>query len=245
MTNKPTYRGHGTKLLDCLSVLSLIVSLAVISKADDHEASIKAFQNGINYLQDEKGCRSIPYSDLQDSCERKQNEVNKMCKDSGPWKCEDVDPKKTQQKIETLKRDRDTLKEKKEGLERKKSSLTDDKDKRENAEQIKKVDDKLYELKRTQGELEKEVNDSTQKVNDRMYVGKTCRDARQSVMEVFRDAKSRANSEHGADIEPLAKQLIAGWEKSEPGHDQAIEEAKNGIEKCDKVLYEIGHLGSF
>jgi hypothetical protein len=245
LRNSPIYGRHRNALLGCLSVISLLLALALVSRADDHEARVKAFQNAINYMQDNKGCLSIPYSDLQDSCQRKQSEVNKFCKDSGPWKCEDVDPKTTQRKIETLKTDRDALKTKKEELERKRSSLTDDKDKRENEEKIKEIDDKLYELKRTQGELEKEVSDSTKMVNDRMYVGKTCRDARQSVMEVFKDAKSRANSEHEADIEPLAKQLIAGWEKQEPGHDKAIDEVKNGIEKCDKVLYEIGHLGSF
>ena len=166
-----------------------------------------------------------------------------MCKESGKWNCEDVDPQRTQKKIEDLKRDRDALKAQKEELERKRSSLTDDNDKRENEQKIKEIDDKLYELRRTQEELEKEVSDSTKKVNDRMYVGKNCRDARQSVMEVFKDAKSRANGEHDADIEPLAKQLIEGWEKREPGHETAIEEVKKGIEKCDKVLYEIGHLG--
>jgi DNA repair exonuclease SbcCD ATPase subunit len=245
MKHNPIYSRHRTILLVSVSVISIVLSLAVVSKADDHEEKVKAFQNAINYLQDEQGCRSIPYSDLQDSCQRKQNEVNKLCKESGPWNCEDVDPKRTQEKIERLKTDRDTLKAKKEELESKKSSATDEQQKREIEEQIKKIDDQLYELKRTQGDLEKEVKDSTKMVNDRMYVGKNCRDNRQNVMEVFKDAKSRANGEHDADIEPLAKQLISGWEKREPGHDQAIREVKNGIEKCDKVLYDIGHLGSF
>jgi chromosome segregation ATPase len=242
-------RGYRLTLLGCFTVisllLSLVLSLAVPSKADEHEDTVKAFQEGVKYLQDEQGCMSIPYSDLQDSCQRKQKEVNKMCKDSGPWNCDDVDPKKTQEKIERLKTNRDMLKVKREELEAKKSSLTDDNEKRENEEAIKKIDDQLYELKKTQGDLEREVSDSTKMVNDRMYVGKSCRDTRQSVMEVFRDAKSRANGEHDADIEPLAKQLIEGWEKREPGHDQAIEQAKSGIEKCDRVLYDIGHLGSF
>jgi hypothetical protein len=223
------------------SVVFLLLSLVPGSGAQDQ----KAFENAINYMQDDKGCLSIPYSDLEDSCERKQNEVNKLCKNSGPWNCEDVDPKETQKKIEELKKERDTLKAQREALERNKPSSTDDHAKREYEENIKKVDDKLYELKRTQGELEKEVSDSTKMVNDRMYVGKGCRDARQSVMEVYRDAKSRANGENDPNIQPLAKRLIAGWEKRESGHQDAIQAAKNGIEKCDKVLYEIGHLGSF
>lgn len=241
----PVFRTRWNTLVRCMSVIPLLFVLAALSRPDDHQDRVKSFQTAINYMQDGKGCLSIPYADLQDSCQRKQNEVNKLCKDSGPWKCEDVDPKLTQRKIETLKTDRDMLKAKREELDRKKSSLTTDSDKRDNENKIKEIDDKLYQLGKVQSELEREVNESTKMVNDRMYIGKGCRDARQSVMEVFRDAKSRANGEHHADLEPLAKQLIVGWERQEPGHDQAIQEAKNGIEKCDKVLYEIGHLGRF
>ncbi len=244
MENNPICSRHRTILFGSVSVISLVLSLPVVSKADDIQEKVKLFENAINYLQDEQGCRSIPYSDLQDSCERKQNEVNKLCKDSGPWNCEDVDPKKTQEKIERLKTDRDRLKADKEQLESKKSSATDEQ-KREIEEQIKKIDDQLYELKRTQEDLEKEVSNSTKMVSDRLYVGKNCRDNRQNVMEVFKDAKSRANGEHHPDIEPLAKRLISGWESREPGHDQQIQEVKRGIEKCDKVLYDIGHIGSF
>ncbi len=85
------------------------LAISCRSRADDHEEQVKNFQNAINYMQDDKGCLSIPYSDLQDSCQRKQQEVNKLCKDSGPWNCDDVDPKVTQKKIETLKTDRDAL----------------------------------------------------------------------------------------------------------------------------------------
>jgi hypothetical protein len=38
------------------------------------------------------------------------------------------------------------------------------------------------------------VSDSTKMVNDRMYVGKGCRDIRQSVLEVFREAGFRSNN---------------------------------------------------
>jgi uncharacterized protein YPO0396 len=224
------------------AVFILAASFTFLASADDeHDRKVKAFQTALNYMQDGKGCLSIPYSDLQDSCQRKQAEVNKMCKDSGPWNCDEVDPKTTQKKIETVKTERDELKAKKEALER--MTPVNDDAKRQKDEEIKKIDDRLYELKRTREDLEREVGESTKKVNDRMYVGKACRDYRQTVMEVFRDAKSRASDEHDADIEPIAKKLISGWEKEEDGHNKAIEQVKTGIERCDKVLYEIGHTG--
>lgn len=234
-------------LLTSVCALSVLVVLSMIPilKADDHEAKVKVFQTAVNYSQDNQGCMSIPYDDLQDSCKRKQNEVDKFCKQSGEWKCESVDPKQIQAKIEKAKTTRDTLRADREELDRKKSSSTDDNEKRDYENKIKEIDDKLYELKHTQEDLEKEVSERTKMVNDRLYIGKACRDARPPVMEVFKDAKSRANDEHDPDIEPLAKRLIAYWESRESTHEQNIQEVKNGIEKCEKVLYEIGHLGNF
>ena len=209
------------------------------------EDLLKAFQTAVNYMQDDKGCWSIPYSDLQDSCVRKQNEVNKLCKDSGPWNCGDVDPKQLQKQIEELKTTRDTLKAEKEKLESQKSSAADDKAKRELEDKIKEVEQKLYENQKVRDSLQKQVDDASKQVNDRIYIAKGCRDARSDVYGVFKDAKSRAKGESDADIVPLAKRLISWWESREAGHEDAIKNAKTAVETCDRVLYDIGHLGSF
>jgi chromosome segregation ATPase len=231
--------------LIAVSIL-LTLSLAFLSRADEHADRVKAFQNAINYSQDKQACRSIPYPDLEDSCHRKQEIVERWCKNSGTLKCDgSIDPQKTQKSIEDAKTERDVLKAKKEELERKKSSLKEDKEKRENEDKIKEIDDRLYQLKRTQEELEKEVSAATKTISDRIYAGKACRDARPDVIAVFKDARSRASSEHDADIEPLAKRLIAFWEDSEKGHNQQLDEVKTMIDKCDRILYEVGHLGKY
>jgi len=234
-------------ILLCRSVAVLCIVLpafVLAAKPDDHEERVKAFQTAIKYMQDNQGCLSIPYSDLQDQCQRKQATVNRWCKESGPWNCDDADPKRLQRQLEQLKTERDTLKSNRADLERKKSSATDDNEKRDCDNKIKEIDDKLYELQRTQGNLEKEINDASKTVSDRMYVAKSCRDARPEVMQIFKDAKSRADGERDADIQPLAQQLIKYWESQEPGHDTAIRAAKEAAEKCDRVLYDIGHLGN-
>src|SRR5580704_12040954 len=136
-TPKPMpYDYISLKLLAVLSLL-LVLSTTPFLAADDHETKLKAFQTAVNYSQDNQGCFSIPYSDLQDSCTRKQNEVDKWCKKSGEWSCDSLDPKLTQAKIEKAKTERDTLKAQKEELEKKKSTLTDDKDKRDCEDKIK------------------------------------------------------------------------------------------------------------
>ena len=210
--------------------------------ADDR---LKDFQTAINYMQDDKGCLSIPYSDLQDGCQRKQAEVNRLCKESGPWNCGDVDPKSTQKKIEALKTEQAALKNAKEDLERQKSSASDDNAKRAIDDKLKDNSSKADALAREHDTLEREVQDGTKAVNDRIYIAKACRDSRSSVHDVFRDAKSRANGESGDEIGPLAKRLVTWWESREAGHEKAIADAKTAAENCDQVLYEIGHLGSF
>ena len=218
-----------------IGALALILtSLTGFVSAEDHEEKVKTFQNAMNYSQDNKGCLSIPYSDLQDQCQRKQAGVVRWCKESGKWNCEDVDPKVLQAQIERIKTERDRLKEERASYEQKKDES-----------KIKEIDNKLYELDRTRGELERQVAEASKMVSDRTYVAKSCRDARPEVMEVFRSAKSRADSEQDPDIRPLAQRLIKYWESEESGHNEQIRTVKEAVEKCDRVLYDIGHLGNF
>jgi uncharacterized protein YPO0396 len=243
MTAKSTHGGP-EKAIWVLFTMAFLLSLPCAHpvRAEDR---LKQFQEAVKYMEEDKGCLSIPFSDYQDQCQRKQNEVNKLCKKSGPSNCDDVDPKKIQKKIEEVKTKRDELKREKEDLERQKSSLTGDEEKRANEEKIKEVDRKLYELERTREDLEKQVSDATKDVNDRLYLAKACRDARVAVQGVFRDARSSAKSESDTEIAPLARRLVEYWEKGESEHEKSIDDAKKAVETCDKVLYEIGHLGNF
>ena len=227
-----------------IRALAVVLIVAVVPAASGQD--LKTFQNAVNYMQDTQGCRSIPYSSLQDSCERKQSEVERWCKQT-PSSCGDIDPKRLQADLERLKTDRDALKAKKEELDRARSSLTDDAAKRDNEDKTKEIDNKLYELGRTRDNLERQIGEATRSVNDRYYAAKACRDARTNVRAVFNDARSSANSDRqrDAEIAPLAQSLIDWWEAQDRKHDEALRNANNSVEICDKVLYDIGHLGSF
>lgn len=217
--------------------LLLSVLFTCVSVAQD---KVKVWENAVNYMQDDKGCFSIPYSDRQESCVRKQNEVNKWCKDSGPFNCDKVDPKKLQADIEKLKTQWDELKVEKEKLER-----ANDNEKRDLDNKIKDIDTKIDSAKKTREDLEKQVQENTKQVNDRLGIAKGCRDARSAVQEVFKDVRSTADRENDPQIVPLTKRLIPWWDGRYQSHEIAVNDAKIAIDTCEKVLYEIGRLGSF
>lgn len=230
-----------------LGLIAAMYSLAIVLSPPAQAQDVKAFQNAVNYLQDGQGCRSIPYSSLEDACTRKQADVERWCKDVAS-SCGDADPKRLQADVERIKTDRDTLKAKKDELERARSSLTDDTAKRENEDKTKEIDNKLYELSRTRDNLERQISDATRSVNDRLYAAKACRDSRTDMYKLFNDAISSGNSDRqrgDPEIAPLAQRLVDGWTAGNRKHEEAIRNATNSVEICDKVLYEIGHLGSF
>jgi hypothetical protein len=222
-------------------VLAHVVLTAHPAAAQDR---VKDFENAINHAQNSpKGtCQSIPYADYQDACVRKQAEVDRWCEG---WSCKGMDPVELQKRIEALKVHRDAVRGEKENLERQMSSLTDDAAKREAEDKIEGLTDTIESAERQRDVIEKEVEEASRQISDQLYKGKACRDAREGVNEVYRNAKSRAASESDTAIAPLAKRLIAHWDDTEKGHEQEIVEIKLGIERCEKLLYDIGHIGSF
>jgi hypothetical protein len=224
-------------------IAAFVLSTAVSLRGGD--SSLAAFQTAIGHMGDDEGCLSIPYADKQDECIRKQREVNKWCKDSGPMSCQNIDPKDAQKRIEEIKTTRDTLKSEKENLERKKSASSDDAEKSKLEDDIEAVERKIYENEQKRNPLEQYLSVTTKEINDRLYIAKSCRDYRLAVQQVFGDAKSRARSESDDQIRPLAKDLAESWERKERGHEEAIKGVKSATDHCEEILYAIGHLGSF
>jgi uncharacterized protein YPO0396 len=221
-------------------VLSLLFPLAAV-----HAQDLKAWENATNYMQDDKGCLSIPYSDAQSTCIRKQDEVNKWCKDSGPFNCDSVDPKQLQRQVEKLKTQRDELTTEKTKLDRARSAERDEQVKRDIEARLAKVDAEITALNSSRAVLERQVLDGSRTCKARLDVAKACRDYRANVQEVFSGVRSRANSETDPNVVPLARKLIAWWDERYRRHEEQLSAVKRAVEICEQVLYEIGRLGSF
>jgi DNA repair exonuclease SbcCD ATPase subunit len=220
--------------------VGLLVPCVIVEAQD-----VRAWETAVNYMQDDKGCYSIPYPDQQSSCLRKQNEVVKWCKESGPFNCTSVDPKQLQRQVEQLKTQRDELNSEKGRLEREKSNAKDDAAKQDVTTKIAKVDATIDTLNKTRASLEKEVLEGTRTCNERLAIAKACRDNRSAVQEVFSDVRSRADRESDPKITPLAKRLLDWWGPRYRSHEQEVTEVKRAVEACEQALYDIVRIGSF
>jgi len=232
---------HRTSSVIAGVVLSLLLPLAAAGAQD-----VKTWENALNYMQDEKGCFSIPYADAQSTCSRKQDEVNKWCKNSGPFNCDTVDPKQLQRQIETLKTRRDELTAERGNLVKAAKDAASAKQPTQEIDaSIAKVDAAIAALNNSRAVLERQVLEASRTCNERLNIAKSCRDYRANVQEVFSGVRSRANNETDPKIVPLARRLIAWWDERYRSHEEQLSAVKRAVETCERVLNEIGRLGTF
>lgn len=200
---------------------------------------LKEWETAINYMQDGKGCLSIPFSSYRSDCERKQDEVNKACKQSGPMSCTDIDPKNYQKHAEDLKLHHQNLVER---LRQLKSVHPDEQHKREWEEKIRHTEDEIKAVENQQYSLKQQVEQIKRQVNDRYLLARSCAEYRRSVNDIFARAKGDAEREHNAQKEPLAKRLVAWWTTQEPGHDDAVRNANTAREGCERVMADMDRV---
>src|SRR5712691_4433863 len=85
-----------------LLIIGALLSTVVLAGIEDE---VRQFQDAINYAQNDEGCRSIPYPDLQRDCVNKQHEKNKWCSESGEMSCKGLDKRTIESTLEKLKQD--------------------------------------------------------------------------------------------------------------------------------------------
>lgn len=196
--------------------------VVIAASLDDFKAAV-----------DQKGCASIPYSDIRDSCKSNSEKVQEYCKGGrGPITCDDLDPAGLKKQIENVKQKIEDLKQRKRDLEDKKSHSTDDNEQKDLESQIEAVADQLEKLESKLEEWKDQLDKEQHQIRDRIDIGRQCLGYRKAVRDNFLDAKSKAKDESDPDIKPLAEKLIKHWEDGEEGHKKAIELTDRAIEKC-------------
>jgi hypothetical protein len=229
------------------SFVTVTVTLALlVASFNAHAQDLKPWETAIKYMEEKKGCLSIPYSDAQETCQRKQAEVERWCKDPEGFSCKKVDPKQFQREIEKVKTERDGLNNERTRLTDARSREKDEKVKQELSTKIAKIESDLSALANTQTALERKVQDGARDCSENLTIAKTCRDYRMSVQDVFYDVMRRADNEVDEKIIPLADRLInEWWTPEDKGHEIQVSGVKRAVEICEQALYEIGRLGTF
>lgn len=194
-------------------IIGTLLSTVVLAGIEDE---VRQFQDAINYAQNDEGCRSIPYTDLQRDCVNKQREKNKWCSESGELSCKGLDKRTIESELEKLKQE---------------YAITKDENARAN---IKKQIDQLAQ----------KVAENRSEVIKRLEVVKICREYRSSVMDVFKYASQKVYNETEQELRPLADTLYKGYKDREPGHEEAVKNVQLAFERCQGLIYEIDSLGT-
>ena len=94
----------------------------------------------------EKGCATIPYTDLRSACERNRDEVYDYCKTGGT--CEDLDTAGPQQKINGAKEQISNFERLRDGQRSKRDSAKEDAEKRAAEDEISRLEKEIDGKKR-------------------------------------------------------------------------------------------------
>ena len=185
----------------------------------------------------EKGCKSIPYSGYQSTCETKQSGMNDRCKsDDSGYSCRSLG---TKQFIETMKQMSEQVRrlddQKKDQESRRSSSGASDADKAAATSAIEKItkerDEVAGRLDTNKRKLESDINE----IKARIERGNNCLEYRVAVQSVFADAKSKARGESDPMIKPIADELISYWVSEEPRHQGSIDKTREAIQFCENA----------
>jgi hypothetical protein len=210
--------------------LSLLAFLAVPANRpqslDDWKAALSAAQSG-------KGCESIPYGSYRDQCGRKSDKVDELCK-TDSWSCDGLETKSVRETIIGLSGAIERLKAQIDQLKNQLSSAGSDTEKNEIEGKIKATQDQFDKKTEDLDGKKKGLETDLSEIDNRLYKGRQCLDARTDVQSVFASAISDAKRESDAEIKPIANQLIDYWERRAKEHEEAFRLVNQGLEKCNK-----------
>jgi hypothetical protein len=179
------------------------------------------------------GCESIPYSSTRDTCKSKSTAVEEYCKGGrGKWSCDDLNPDGLRRQIENVRKKVEELEIERDDLSRRCSSSTDEGERRDCDDRAAAKSKEIDELKNKLVAWQRNLDDESRAIVDRLYVGERCLGAREDVASAFQSAKSSARSETDEEIRPFALRLIERYEREEPGHAKAIADARAGVDRC-------------
>lgn len=208
----------------------VVVGVLLITASVAFAATLDDFKEAVQH----KGCDSIPYESLRDTCKDKAAVRDDYCK-SRVSSCKDLDPSDLQKQIDNINDKIKDLKAQRDSLKDKRSDAKDDDERKQIEDQISAIEDQIDKLEKKVDEMQNRLDKEKQQISDRIDVGERCVDAREAVQKAFAETKSNTQSESDEQIKPLAEQLIRYWESEESNHQTEIDKAKEVRDRCKSL----------
>lgn len=208
---------------------TLVGALTLGGVAAAASATLSDFKNA----DGKKGCESIPYEDIRDTCSRKGVSVNDWCKNSSrKISCNELDPAGLARQLENVKAKLADLKHERDELSSQIINAKDDSERKDLESKKKDKEDQINDLDQKISTWERTLSDERSDISDRVYNGEQCVGYREEVARAFSEAKQNAERESDPEFKPYADKLVSYWESEEPGHATSIRTYKEAVEKC-------------
>lgn len=203
--------------------------------------SARAHADTLGDFQDaaaQKGCASIPYTSVRSECGNAQDRVNQWCKGGmGEISCKSIGALSgVRTNIAGIRSKLGSLESSRKGLEKQLSSTSDAAQKKTIQTDIKEIDEDIYDLEGKIAALEGQIAKDTAVINQRIEIGQGCVQARKDVQTLFLEARTKASTETDDDVEVIATQLIAYWDKERDIHAIPIRDYEGAVKLCQDRL---------
>jgi hypothetical protein len=211
-----------------LATFALNASVVFADKLSD-------FKDAVEAANADKGCESIPYSDIRSSCKSAGSDVHDWCDGGrGPVTCVNEEiTRQAKYAVEKERKNVESLKEKKSKLEDDKSRASTDDEKNKIAKDIEQTERDIYDAGKRVDQAEKDLETRKRLVEDAIYTLNKCIDYRRAVMNNFAAALDKVRNENETqEIKDLATQLRNKYEASKSGHELQITARNNALETC-------------
>lgn len=210
-------------------IVSIIINVCIWSTSyaqdiEDYKGSLAMAKNrGVEKCTIE----SIPYQDLRDAAERKQEEVTRWCK-TEYRSCSDIKTKGVFAAINGIPLDIQKLKANLDQLRNQQPTASDS--------EIKFLENQIYEKEKSLDFNKKSLETDLSDIETRIYNGKNCVQARTDVQDLFRRADGRAQAAGRADsaLQPITDELRAIWNRCDQSHTPEIQNALDAVTFCQQ-----------
>ena len=218
---------HPLSTVFAISLLSasLVAALGQSEKQKSFEAA----------ASEERGCVTIPYSELQSQCVDQQKGVNEACNGrNGPVKCTLQVTESLKGRIVTTERRTEELKRERQELDSQRDHANDQGQKDRIKEQIDEKDKQIEASNRQSEDLKRALSDRKDQIDKTIDRINQCISYRQAVMNIFETSldKVRNDGDRDAELRPSAEKLKTKYQGEKETHKGEIDGKARAIDDC-------------